>query len=56
MIDADLYNVQGKALINFSQILPDTQSDLAQQITKDPYVFDFLTLTEGYQEKELEDA
>ena len=56
MIDADLYEAQGKALTNFSQILPDTQGDLAQQITKDPYVFDFLTLTEGYQEKELEDA
>lgn len=56
MIDADLYEAQGKALTNFSQILPDTQGDLAQQITKDPYIFDFLSLTEGYREKELEDA
>ncbi|MCE5317514.1 MAG: DUF1016 domain-containing protein, partial [Parachlamydia sp.] len=30
------------------------QSDLAQQITKDPYIFDWLTLTEEYREKELE--
>lgn len=56
MIDAGLYDAQGKALTNFSQILPDTQGDLAQQITKDPYIFDFLSLTEGYREKELEDA
>ena len=56
MIDAGLYDAQGKALTNFSLILPDTQGDLAQQITKDPYIFDFLALTEGYREKELEDA
>lgn len=32
------------------------QSDLAQQALKDPYNFDFLTIREGYVEKELEDA
>jgi predicted nuclease of restriction endonuclease-like (RecB) superfamily len=36
--------------------LPPLQSDLAREITKDPYNFDFLTLTQGFQEKELEDA
>ena len=36
--------------------LPSTQSDLAQAITKDPYNFDFLTLREQYDEKELKDA
>lgn len=56
MIDAGLYEAQGKALTNFTQILPDTQGDLAQEITKDPYVFDFLALTKGYRERELEDA
>ena len=32
------------------------QSDLAQEITKDPYKFDFITLTQSYNEKELKDA
>jgi predicted nuclease of restriction endonuclease-like (RecB) superfamily len=55
-IDADLYNTQGKALNNFDRFLPDVQSDLAKETLKDPYNFDFLTLTENYKEKELEDA
>ncbi|WYD54168.1 DUF1016 domain-containing protein [Fusobacterium nucleatum subsp. nucleatum ATCC 25586] len=37
-------------------MLPDTKSDLAKETLKDPYNFDFLTLTEGYKEKELEEA
>jgi predicted nuclease of restriction endonuclease-like (RecB) superfamily len=53
---ADLFAAQGKALTNFSRLLPEPQSDLANQILKDPYNFDFLTLTDGYKEKELEDA
>ncbi len=56
MIESGLYEAQGKAITNFKEQLPDTQSDLAQEITKDPYTFDFLTLTENYREKELEDA
>ncbi|MCL2131644.1 MAG: PDDEXK nuclease domain-containing protein [Lentimicrobiaceae bacterium] len=55
-IEADLYSAQGKSLNNFSRLLPDAQSDLASEIIKDPYNFDFLTLTEDYKEKELEDA
>lgn len=55
-LDTDLYERQGKALSNFSFSLPKEQSDLAQQITKDPYNFDFLTIREGYNEKELKDA
>jgi predicted nuclease of restriction endonuclease-like (RecB) superfamily len=43
-IESQLYRRQGKALANFQQALPPPQSDLAQQITKDPYNFDFLTL------------
>ena len=35
---------------------PALQSDLAQQTTKDPYVFNFLTMTDDYNERELEDA
>ena len=55
-LDTDLYERQGKAITNFSTTLPAIQSDLAQQITKDPYNFDFLTITEKYNEKELKDA
>jgi len=55
-LDTDLYDRQGKAITNFQATLPDIQSDLAQDITKDPYNFDFLTLTEKYNEKELKDA
>ena len=55
-IDSELYNRQGKAVSNFQLKLPEAQSDLAQQTLKDPYNFDFLTLREEYDEKELEDA
>lgn len=55
-ISADLYERQGKAITNFSNQLPVPQGDLAQEMTKDLYNFDFLTLTEGYNEKELKDA
>lgn len=55
-IDTDLYKVQGKAINNFDRLLPDVQSDLAKETLKDPYNFDFLTLSENYKEKELEDA
>jgi hypothetical protein len=37
-------------------LLPDAQSDLARETLKDPYKFDFITLTEGYKERELETA
>lgn len=55
-IDSGLYDRLGKAVNNFQMKLPETQSDLAEQTLKDPYNFDFLTLREKYDEKELEDA
>lgn len=55
-LDTNLYDREGKAISNFTSTLPATQSDLAQQITKDPYNFDFLTLRETYDEKDLKDA
>lgn len=42
------------SISNFSRLLPMIQSDLAQQLLKDPYNFDFLTLTDNYKERELE--
>jgi hypothetical protein len=55
-IDGKLYERQGKAINNFTNTLPETTSDLAQQLLKDPYQFDFLSLTETYKERELENA
>lgn len=55
-LDTDLYERQGKAVSNFDKTLPEPAGDLAQQITKDPYNFDFLTITEPYNEKELKNA
>lgn len=55
-VESLLYERQGKALSNFSNTLPKPQSDLANEILKDPYNFDFLTLTEDYKERELENA
>ena len=55
-IDTDLYERQGNAITNFKETLPATESDLAQEMTKDPYNFDFLSITEKYNEKELKDA
>ena len=53
-IESGLYRRQGKALTNFPATLPAPQSDLAQQILKDPYNFDFLTLAQAAQERDLE--
>ena len=53
-IESKLFERQGKAITNFEYVLPAPQSDLAQQLIKDPYNFDFLTLTSDYNEKELE--
>lgn len=55
-LDTKLFDRQGKAVTNFEFTLPPARSDLAQEITKDPYNFDFITLTQNYNEKELKDA
>ena len=54
MIESQAHVRQGKAVTNFGKRLPAPQSDLVQQTLKDPYIFDFLTLTEPFQERELE--
>ena len=53
-IKSKAYKRHGKAITNFKQQLPEPQSYLAQETLKDPYHFDFLTLTAGYRELELE--
>jgi predicted nuclease of restriction endonuclease-like (RecB) superfamily len=54
MISGQLHEREGKALTNFQQALPPTDSDMAEQILRDPYNFDFLTLTQPFAERELE--
>ena len=51
----DLYERQGQALTNFKYTLPDEASDLAQELTKDPYDFAFTGITGKYNESLLKD-
>ena len=53
-IESGLHARQGKALTNFQKTLPAPQSDLAQQLLKDPYHFDFLSLSTDAQERDVE--
>jgi predicted nuclease of restriction endonuclease-like (RecB) superfamily len=55
-IESGLYKRQGKADTNFSRTLPKPQSELAQQLFKDPYNFDFINLGKEAQERDLERA
>ena len=55
-LDTKLHERQGRAVTNFAVTLPDPGSDLAQEMTKDPYCFDFISLTPKYREKELKNA
>jgi len=55
-ISTDLYEREGKALTNFEKTLPDTMSDLAQELTKDPYNFAFAGVTGRYNERLLKDV
>ncbi len=53
-IDSQAHKRQGKAVTNFQRTLLSPQSDLAAQLLKDPYIFDFLTLEKPFHERELE--
>ena len=53
-IESGLFSRQGSALTNFTRTLPAGQSELAQQILKDPYSFDFLSLGPEMLERDLE--
>jgi len=55
-IDTGLYERQGKAITNFRTALPTPESDLAQEVTKDPYSFAFAGVKGKYNEKKLKDA
>lgn len=53
-IESGLFHREGKSVNNFATTLPRPQSDLAQQTLKDPYIFDFLSMTKEYNERDLE--
>lgn len=53
-IETNAFHRHGKAISNFDRTLPLPQSDLARQILKDPYNFDFLTLRSDAVERDLE--
>lgn len=53
-LQSDLYRRQGQALTNFERTLPAPQSELAQQLIKDPYAFDFLAMAPDMLERDLE--
>lgn len=53
-IESGLYQREGRAVTNFEAALPAPHSDLAAQTLKDPYLFDFLSLTKEHTERELE--
>lgn len=53
-IESGLFERQGGAITNFEQTLPSPQSDLVQQLIKDPYHLEFLPLGKKFQERELE--
>jgi predicted nuclease of restriction endonuclease-like (RecB) superfamily len=55
-IESDLYSRQGKAVTNFKTALSRPQSDLANEIVRDPYNFDFLMLRDQAVERELENG
>lgn len=55
-MDSGLYEREGKALTSFTRTLPDETSDLAQELTKDPYNFAFTGITKPYNEQILKDA
>ena len=52
---ANAYERNQNTINNFTKQLPSIDESIANQIMKDPYEFDFLTIRENYDEKELKD-
>ncbi len=55
-IDQGDYERKGQAVSNYHTTLPSPQSDLAHEILKDPYIFDFLGIADDAREREVENA
>lgn len=55
-IESDLFSRQGKAITNFKKTMPKPESDLANQTLKDPYCFEFLSMSEEAEERDIEEG
>lgn len=55
-LDTNLYKRNKGSITNFDLRLPEIDKDLANEIIKDPYNFDFLSFGDKFNEKELKDA
>ena len=55
-MESNLYEREGKATTNFTRTLPEETSELAQELTKDPYNFAFTGITGRYNESKLKEA
>ena len=55
-IDTQLFHRKGNAVTNFKTTLPALDSDLATDVLKDPYVFDFITTSDENKERHLQQA
>lgn len=54
MMSAELYEAEGKSINNFPATMPESDSDYANEIVKNPYHLDFLQLNKDFKEKELQ--
>lgn len=55
-LDTNLFERDGKTINNFEKSISEKNKELAKQIIKDPYCFDFLSISEDFSEKELKDS
>lgn len=55
-IDKETHKRQGNAFNNFKKTLPPKDSDMAAQIFKDPYLFDFTGTADPRREREIEQS
>ena len=55
-IESGLRERQGRAVTNFPVTMPPSDSDMAAQVFKDPYLFDFLGTADPRREREVERA
>lgn len=53
MMDTKLFETHGNTINNFALTLPENESECAKEILKDEYKFDFLSMSEKYEEKDL---
>ena len=53
-INQDYYNIHGALANNFDATLPEIQAKQVKETLKDPYIFDMLTFTDEYDERDVE--